>query len=75
MLFTLAEVVNNKFLKGFFLGLRSPSITITGKVNQMPFFVEALSLKLGVGTSTESSDTDALAGSASSMEAEWAYSF
>ncbi len=42
---------------------------------QMPFFVEALSLKLGVGTSTESSDTDALAGSASSMEAEWAYSF
>ena len=42
---------------------------------QMPFFVEALSLKLGVGTSTESSDTDALAGSASSMEAEWAYKF
>ncbi len=42
---------------------------------QMPFFVEALSLKLGVGTSTESSDTDTLAGSASSMEAEWAYKF
>jgi hypothetical protein len=42
---------------------------------QMPFFVEALSLKLGVGTSTENSDTDTLAGSASSMEAEWAYTF
>ena len=40
-----------------------------------PFFVEAVTLKLGAGTSTVSSDDKSKAGSASGFEAEWAYSF
>jgi hypothetical protein len=40
-----------------------------------PFFVEAVTLKLGAGTSTVSSDDKSRAGSASGFEAEWAYSF
>jgi hypothetical protein len=41
----------------------------------MPFFVEAVTLKLGVGTSTANSDTAGAGGSASGMEAEWVYNF
>ena len=41
----------------------------------MPFFVEAVTLKLGVGTATQSSDIKAKAGSASGLEAEWVYNF
>ena len=41
----------------------------------MPFFVEAVTLKLGVGTSTATTDKTNGGGSASGMEAEWAYSF
>jgi hypothetical protein len=41
----------------------------------MPFFVEAVTLKLGVGTSTANSDTVGAGGSASGMSAEWAYAF
>lgn len=40
-----------------------------------PFFVEAVTLKLGAGTSTVSSDDKSRAGSASGFKAEWAYSF
>lgn len=42
---------------------------------QMPFFVESVALKLGVGTSSQTSDTKTLAGSATSAQAAWAYSF
>ena len=41
----------------------------------MPFFVEAVTLKLGAGTSTVSSDDKSKAGSASGLEAEWVYNF
>ena len=41
----------------------------------MPFFVEAVTLKLGVGTSTATTDKDNSGGSASGLEAEWAYNF
>jgi len=41
----------------------------------MPFFVEAVTLKLGVGTSTANRDTGAGSGSASGLEAEWSYAF
>jgi hypothetical protein len=41
----------------------------------MPFFVEALTLKLGAGTSTQSSDDKTKAGTASGLEAEWVYNF
>jgi hypothetical protein len=41
----------------------------------MPFFVEAVTLKLGAGTATQSSDNKAKAGSASGLEAEWVYNF
>ena len=39
-----------------------------------PFFVEAITLKLGVGTSTINSDKRT-AGSGSGLEAEWVYNF
>jgi hypothetical protein len=41
----------------------------------MPFFVEAVTLKLGVGTSTANTDKAAGSGSASGLEAEWSYAF
>lgn len=41
----------------------------------MPFFVEAVTLKLGVGTTTQTSDDKTKAGSASGFEAEWSYGF
>jgi hypothetical protein len=41
----------------------------------MPFFVEAVTLKLGAGTTTQSSDDKTKAGSASGFEAEWSYGF
>ena len=41
----------------------------------MPFFVEAVTLKLGVGTTTQTSDDKSKAGSASGFEAEWSYGF
>ena len=41
----------------------------------MPFFVEAVTLKLGAGTSTATTDKVNGGGSASGFEAEWAYSF
>jgi hypothetical protein len=41
----------------------------------MPFFVEAVTLKLGAGTSTVSSDDKSKAGSASVFGAEWEYAF
>ncbi|MBT6727502.1 MAG: hypothetical protein HN867_03425 [Deltaproteobacteria bacterium] len=41
----------------------------------MPFFVEAVTLKLGAGTSTVSSDDKSKAGSASVFGAEWNYGF
>jgi hypothetical protein len=41
----------------------------------MPFFVEAVTLKLGAGTATQTSDDKAKAGSASGLEAEWVYNF
>jgi len=41
----------------------------------MPFFVEAVTLKLGAGTATQSSDDKTKAGSASVVGAEWEYAF
>ncbi|MDG2195305.1 MAG: hypothetical protein P8O70_00190 [SAR324 cluster bacterium] len=41
----------------------------------MPFFVEAVTLKLGVGTSNANTDKANGGGSASGMEAEWSYAF
>jgi hypothetical protein len=41
----------------------------------MPFFVEAVKLKLGAGTATQSSDDKTKAGSASVVGAEWEYAF
>jgi hypothetical protein len=41
----------------------------------MPFFVEAVTLKLGAGTATQSSDDKTKAGAASGLEAEWVYNF
>jgi hypothetical protein len=41
----------------------------------MPFFVEAVTLKLGVGTSNATTDADTGGGSASGMQAEWVYNF
>ena len=41
----------------------------------MPFFVEAVTLKLGVGTSNATTDKANSGGSASGMEAEWVYNF
>ena len=41
----------------------------------MPFFVEAVTLKLGVGTSNATTDKANGGGSASGMEAEWEYKF
>jgi hypothetical protein len=41
----------------------------------MPFFVEAVTLKLGAGTSTATTDKANGGGSASGFEAEWAYNF
>ena len=41
----------------------------------MPFFVEAVTLKLGVGTATANRDTGAGSGSSSGLEAEWSYAF
>jgi hypothetical protein len=40
-----------------------------------PFFVEAVTLKLGAGSTTQSSDDNKKAGSASGLEAEWVYNF
>jgi hypothetical protein len=40
-----------------------------------PFFVEAVTLKLGAGTTTQTSDDKDKAGSSSGFKAEWAYSF
>jgi hypothetical protein len=40
-----------------------------------PFFVENVTLKLGVGTTTQVSDNNAKSGSSSGIEAEWAYTF
>jgi hypothetical protein len=40
-----------------------------------PFFVEAVTLKLGVGTATQSSDIKANAGSANALGASWHYAF
>jgi hypothetical protein len=41
----------------------------------MPFFVEAVTLKLGVGTTTQTSDDSTKAGASSGLEAEWVYNF
>jgi hypothetical protein len=41
----------------------------------MPFFVESVTLKLGAGTSTASTDKAVGSGSASGLEAEWSYAF
>ncbi len=41
----------------------------------MPFFVEAVTLKLGVGTTTQTSDDSTKSGSSSGLEAEWSYAF
>ena len=41
----------------------------------MPFFVEAVTLKLGVGTATQSSDIKDNAGSATALGASWHYAF
>ena len=41
----------------------------------MPFFVEAVTLELGVGTSTANSDTAGVGGSASGLNAQWVYNF
>jgi len=41
----------------------------------MPFFVEAVTLKLGVGTASQTSDDKTKAGAASGLEAEWVYNF
>jgi hypothetical protein len=40
-----------------------------------PFFVEAITLKLGAGTTTQTSDLDAKSGTSSGFEAEWVYNF
>ena len=40
-----------------------------------PFFVENVTMKLGVGTATQSSDIKANAGSATALGAEWVYNF
>ena len=40
-----------------------------------PFFVEAVTLKLGAGTTTQTSDDKDKSGSSSGFKAEWAYSF
>ena len=40
-----------------------------------PFFVEAVTLKLGAGTTTQTSDNKDKAGASSGFKAEWAYSF
>ena len=40
-----------------------------------PFFVEAITMKAGVGTAAQSSDTKTIAGGASSAKLEWSYAF
>jgi hypothetical protein len=40
-----------------------------------PFFVEAITLKLGAGTTTQTSDLDSKSGTSSGFEAEWVYNF
>jgi len=40
-----------------------------------PFFVEAITLKLGAGTTTQTSDLAAKSGTSSGFEAEWVYNF
>ena len=40
-----------------------------------PFFVEAVTLKLGAGTTTQTSDLAAKSGTSSGFEAEWVYNF
>jgi hypothetical protein len=51
------------------------SVTRISASYDMPFFVEAVTLKLGLGTSTASTDKAAGSGSASGLEAEWSYAF
>jgi hypothetical protein len=51
------------------------SVTRISASYDMPFFVEAVTLKLGLGTSTASTDKVAGSGSASGLEAEWSYAF
>ena len=48
--------------------------TRVGASYTMPFFVESVSLKLGVGSATQSSD-NGVSGSASSAKAGWVYAF
>jgi hypothetical protein len=40
-----------------------------------PFFVEAMTLKLGAGTTTQTSDLASKSGTSSGFEAEWVYNF
>jgi hypothetical protein len=40
-----------------------------------PFFVEAITLKLGAGTTTQTSDLASKSGTSSGFEAEWVYNF
>jgi hypothetical protein len=40
-----------------------------------PFFVEAVTLKIGAGTSTASSDIDGKGGSGTALGAQWSYAF
>ena len=49
--------------------------TRVGASYTTPFFVESVSLKLGVGSATQSSDIDSKSGSASSAKAGWVYTF
>jgi len=48
--------------------------TRVGASYTMPFFVESVSLKLGIGSATQTSD-NGVAGSASSAKAGWVYAF
>ena len=58
-------------------GLAENETTVTriSASYNMPFFVENVTLKLGVGTSTANSDLANAGGSASGMQAEWNYAF
>jgi len=49
--------------------------TRVGASYTTPFFVESVSLALGIGSATQSSDIDSKSGSASSARAKWTYAF